>query len=223
LNCDFLARWYRWLEYAAFGGALRRRREAFLFELGDPQRVLVLGDGDGRFLQLFTALYPNARIDAIDSSAKMIERAQARAPGVTFHLADAREFPFEETYDLAVAHFFFDCFETAELQSLLTRIHANRWLVSEFRNTSWSWPILRALYFFFRLTTGLRVTSLPDHRTALSALGYRIEQQQQALGGLLVSELWGGTSGGELRGELRGQSAMFRGTRSAYGLIWKLK
>src|ERR1700722_881118 len=129
LNCDSIARWYRWLEYAAFGGALRRRREAFLFELGDPQKVLVLGDGDGRFLQLFVALYPQARVDAIDVSARMIELAQARAPQVTFHLADAREFDFQE-YDLAVAHFFFDCFTDADLAALLARIRAKHGLIS---------------------------------------------------------------------------------------------
>jgi SAM-dependent methyltransferase len=190
LNCDSIARWYRWLEYAAFGGALRKRREAFLFELGNPKKVLVLGDGDGRFLQVFTALYPEARVDAVDLSPRMIELASARAPSVAFHLADAREFLFKEKYDLAVAHFFFDCFEQEELQSLLTRIHANTWLVSEFRSTLWCWPIVRALYFFFRLTTGLRVTSLPQHRAALSRLGYQIEKEQQALAGLLVSELW---------------------------------
>jgi hypothetical protein len=120
----------------------------------------------------------------------MIELAQARSPGVTFHLADAREFLFEQNYDLAVAHFFFDCFMPEELQSLLTRIHATSWLVSEFQRTRWSWPILRGLYFFFRLTTGLRATSLPEHRATLSSLGYRIEKQHSALGGLIVSELW---------------------------------
>ncbi len=190
MNCDPIAHWYRWLEYAAFGGALRRRREAFLFELGNPKKVLVLGDGDGRFLQSFVALYPQATVDAVDSSERMIELARARAPGVSFHLADAREFAFEENYDLAVAHFFFDCFEPGELQTLLGRIHAKSWLISEFSSTRWSWPIVRALYFSFRLTTGLRVTSLPDHRTALSSLGYRMQQEQPALGGLLVSELW---------------------------------
>jgi SAM-dependent methyltransferase len=189
LNCDFLARWYRWLEYAAFGGALRRRREAFLFELGNPQKVLVLGDGDGRFLQLLTALYPQARVDAVDVSERMIELARARAPEAMFHLADAREFNFEEEYDLAVAHFFFDCFDTGELQALLGRIHTKNWLVSEFRNTSWTWPIVRGLYFFFRLTTGLRVTSLPDHRPLLSE-GFRLAKEQPALRGLIVSELW---------------------------------
>jgi SAM-dependent methyltransferase len=190
LNCDRIARWYRWLEYAAFGGALRRRREAFLFELGNPQKVLVLGDGDGRFLQVFAALYPQARVDAVDSSARMIELARGRGPSATFHLADARGFVFEQEYDLAVAHFFFDCFEQDELCALLGRIRAKCWLVSEFRNTRWSWPILRGLYFFFRWTTGLRVTSLPDYRGVLERLGFRMEREQQALGGLVVSEMW---------------------------------
>lgn len=190
MNCDRIARWYRWLEYAAFGGALRRRREAFLFELGNPQKVLVLGDGDGRFLQVFTALYPEAQVDAVDSSARMIELASARVPSATFHLADAREFVFEHEYDLAVAHFFFDCFEEEELAAMLARVRTKGWLVSEFRNTRWSGPIMRGLYFFFRLTTGLRVRSLPDHRERLHALGLTLEKKEQALQGLVVSELW---------------------------------
>jgi SAM-dependent methyltransferase len=190
LNCDPLARWYRWLEYAAFGGALRKRREAFLFELGNPQKVLVLGDGDGRFLQVFCALYPNAQIDAVDSSARMIELARARVGDrVKFHHLDARELAGGE-YDLAVAHFFFDCFDQDDLAALLTRIRATNWLVSEFRNTRWSRPLLRGLYLFFRWTTGLRVKSLPDHRSVLEGLGYQREKERTALAGLLSSELW---------------------------------
>jgi SAM-dependent methyltransferase len=192
LNCDSIARWYRWLEYAAFGGALRRRREAFLFELGNPQKVLVLGDGDGRFLQLFTALYPEAQVDAVDVSAGMIELAKARIASerVKFRCADAREFSAGD-YDLAVAHFFFDCFDEEELKALLGRIRAKNWLVSEFRNTGWSWPVVRGLYLFFRMTTGLRVKWLADHRRVLEGLGYRMEKEQQGLGGLVVSERWG--------------------------------
>lgn len=190
MNCDRIARWYRWLEYAAFGGALRRRREAFLFELGNPRNVLVLGDGDGRFLQVFAALYPQASVDAVDSSERMIELARARAPGATFHSADARGFAFEAEYDLAVAHFFFDCFEEEELAAMLARVRTKGWLVSEFRNTRWSWPMLRGLYFFFRITTGLRLTSLPDYRGVLEKLDFRMEREQKALGGLVASEFW---------------------------------
>jgi SAM-dependent methyltransferase len=192
LNCDRIARWYRWMEYAAFGGALRRRREAFLFELGNPQKVLVLGDGDGRFLQLFTALYPNARVDAVDVSARMIELAKARVPSdrVTFHLADAREFTFSDQYDLAVAHFFFDCFEEQELSQMLGRIQTRDWLISEFRRTRWSWPVRRGLYFFFRIATGLQTRELPHHRAVLEKHGFRLEKEQRSLAALLASELW---------------------------------
>jgi len=169
---------------------LRRRREAYLFELGNPQRVLVLGDGDGRFLQVFCALYPEARVDAVDSSARMIELARRRAGDrAAFHCLDARELPGGD-YDLAVAHFFFDCFETGELSKMLERVHTRAWLVSEFRKTRWSWPVLRGLYFFFRLTTGLRVTSLPDYHATFARLGFRLEKEQTSLAGLLASELW---------------------------------
>jgi SAM-dependent methyltransferase len=177
------------MEYAAFGGALRHRREAFLLQLGNPRRVLVLGDGDGRFLQAFAALYPQAQIDAVDVSAGMIALARTRAGRVSFHIADARVFPFAE-YDLAVAHFFFDCFEDDELRRMLARIRTKSWLVSEFRNARWSWPILRGLYLLFRIATGLRTKKLPNHRTALESLGYRMDKEQLAWGGLLVSEMW---------------------------------
>ncbi len=50
VNCDRIARWYRWIEYAGFGRALERRREAFLDDVSDARRVLALGDGDGRAL-----------------------------------------------------------------------------------------------------------------------------------------------------------------------------
>lgn len=190
MNCDRIARWYRWMEYAAFGGSLRERREAFLFELGNPKKVLVLGDGDGRFLQVFAALYPAAEIDAVDLSERMVQLARARAERVTFHVADAREFEFSEEYDLAIAHFFFDCFEQDELQEMVARIRTKSWLISEFRNTKWSGPVLGGLYFFFRLTTGLRTKKLPDYWSVLNGLGFQVEKEQNALGGLLVSEMW---------------------------------
>jgi SAM-dependent methyltransferase len=191
LNCDRIAPWYRWLEYAAFGGALRRRREAFLFELGNPQKVLVLGDGDGRFLQVFCALYLEARVDAIDVSAGMIELAKARVASdrVKFHLADAREFHSGE-YDLVAAHFFFDCFDEGELRALVSRFTAKQFLISEFRRTWWSRPLLAGLYLFFRLATGLETRRLIDHRPVLEGCGYRLDREENALGGLLASELW---------------------------------
>ena len=51
MNCDRIARCYRWLEYLFFGRALERRRE-YLDEVENARSVLILGD-DGRFTAEF--------------------------------------------------------------------------------------------------------------------------------------------------------------------------
>jgi len=42
VNCDRIARWYRWIEYAGFGRALERRRKAFLTDIADARRGLTV-------------------------------------------------------------------------------------------------------------------------------------------------------------------------------------
>jgi ubiquinone/menaquinone biosynthesis C-methylase UbiE len=195
MNCDFIAPWYRWLEYASFGRTLERRRSAFLGCIAEARRVLVLGDGDGRALVGLLAAAPDARVDAIDLSARMLELARGRAASarVTFHHADARTVPLPEAeYDLVVTHFFLDCFEEEEMERLVARVAAAaspqaRWLVSEFRNPG---IVVAVLYFFFRLTTGLKTRRLVDHHPYLQRWGFHILRTEPAWRGLLASELW---------------------------------
>ena len=197
MNCDPIARWYRWLEYAGFGGALQRRRFAFLGEIAGAKRVLLLGDGDGRFLARFSGDNPSAAIDSVDLSGRMLELARSRCPAdqVTFHRADALKFPIGG-YDLICTHFFLDCLNRAQLESLADRIAAScardaRWVVSEFREPgAWAHAIVSGLYFFFRWTTGLRTRELVDHRPILERAGFQMKRCESARFGLLVSELW---------------------------------
>ena len=65
MNCDRIARWYRWLEYASFGRALERRRLEYLAATADARRVLILGEGDGRFLAAFFRLSKYSVVDAV--------------------------------------------------------------------------------------------------------------------------------------------------------------
>ena len=195
MNCDSIAPWYRWLEYAAFGRALERRRSAFLGQISDARRVLVLGDGDGRALVALLAAAPHARVDAIDVSRGMLDLAQAHAAStrVTFQHADARTVPLPPgEYDLLVTHFFLDCFNAAEMEHLVVRVAQAarpqaRWLVSEFRQPG---LLVAALYFFFRIATGLATRKLVDHHPFLERHGFRLERTQPALRGFLASELW---------------------------------
>jgi SAM-dependent methyltransferase len=201
VNCDPIAPWYRWLEYLGFGRELERRRTAFLADIADARRILVLGDGDGRFLARLVAQNRGASIDCVDLSARMLALARDRAgDAVTYHHADARTIPLAG-YDLIVTHFFLDCFDSADAAPLVERI-ANaaapraRWLISEFRQPARGWPAawarawLWVLYSFFRVTTGLRTASLIDHHPLLTRHGFRMVRRQSARFGLLSSELW---------------------------------
>jgi SAM-dependent methyltransferase len=197
MNCDRIARWYRWFEYAGFGRGLERRREALLHEVADARRVLALGDGDGRALAALLAAAPHASVDYIDVSARMLDLARARAGAehVVYRNDDARIAPLPTAaYDLIVTHFFLDCFDETDLETLIARLAdaataQARWLISEFRGNGW---LVRALYFFFRIATGLRTRRLVDHHPFLKRHGFRLVRHEDAWRGLLTSELWVG-------------------------------
>jgi SAM-dependent methyltransferase len=224
MNCDRLARWYRWLEYGAFGRALERRRAAFLPCAQAASRVLLLGDGDGRFAArlLAQSWAKTLHVTSVDASAGMLELAGGRLQNgsagnagsarVEWIHADARIWLRECSRDVAtglrapvdliVTHFFLDCFTEQELPALIAAIGAAaatdaRWLIAEFRQPpgrdlrAWHAAIwLWLLYAFFRLTTGLTVRRLPDHRPALLANGFRLVASENAHAGLLTSEYW---------------------------------
>jgi len=198
MNADRIARLYRWLEYAIFGNTLQQRRTAFLTDIADARRVLVLGDGDGRFLEKLVEHNPQAHVDYVDLSGHMLKLARARAgtERVTYHQANALEIALpEHEYDLIVTHFFLDCFDETGASRLVERAARAacpnaRWLISEFRRTWWSPPLLGVLYLFFRITTGLKTHRLIDHHPQLARHGFRIAREQSAWRGLLTSELW---------------------------------
>ena len=206
MNCDGLARWYRWLEYLGLGRKLERCRGAFLPEIADARRVLVLGDGDGRFLAAFLRANAVAEVDAVDSSARMLTLARQRtadhAARVRFHHAEVSGWqPPGADYDLIVTHFFLDCFTTEQLTPLAAGWKAvatedARWVVSDFHQPAHGFAAWRArlwiggLYAFFRLATGLRVRRLPDHRAVLETQGFRCEQTILADREMLTAELW---------------------------------
>jgi hypothetical protein len=93
-NFDSLARWYHTLELSTFGVKLESARFAHIKALSDCRDILLLGDGDGRFLKRLLKIAPNARIRSIDASAEMLRLAASRvAPAdqsrVTFECTDA--------------------------------------------------------------------------------------------------------------------------------------
>jgi SAM-dependent methyltransferase len=199
MNCDFIAPHYWWIELVGMGRTLERRRRWFLPQIQNARRALVLGDGDGRFLRELLLRNSLVRADYVDLSGRMLELARQKAGDerVDYKRADALtvEFPGDE-YDLIATHFFFDCFGSRELEKLIGRVAGAakpgaRWIVSEFRTPNVLARLLvRALYLFFGITTGLKTRKLVDHRPILQAQGFRLIKASHSRGALVVSELW---------------------------------
>ncbi|MGA7255908.1 MAG: class I SAM-dependent methyltransferase [Terracidiphilus sp.] len=190
----------------SFGPWLGRCRRAFLGEMTQARRALVLGDGDGRFTAALLGANKDVQVDAVDASAAMLRalkrHAGADAERVSTQAADARQWtPNAQGYDLVATHFFLDCLTTDEVRALAARIGPALaadavWVVSEFAVPRGAYgrlvarPLIAFLYAAFGAMTGLRVRRLSDHRAALEHAGFRLRERRTWLGGLLAAELW---------------------------------
>ncbi len=211
MNCDRVARFYQAAENLAFGGALQACRVMYLAKVTDCRRALVCGDGDGRFLSALLRANRSACVDFVDLSARMARLARERVAALSaeacartrFHVGDVRDFDAAagERYDLITLHFFLDCFNGIEVASVARRLASlaqpgAALLLSDFRIPTRGVgryihaSIVRGLYGVFRMTTGLRVTRLPNYEGALERAGFRKQRETMKLGGLLVASLW---------------------------------
>lgn len=210
MNADRLAKWYRWVEYAVFGRTLERSRFVFLERLSEAQRILVLGEGDGRALARLLGVATQAQLDVVELSARMIELARARIGGsnrVSFRQENALAVRWPSgAYDGVVTLYFLDCFNDADARVLVGRIAeamapGGIWLISEFGVPEQRWRRWHAklwlwvMYRFFGISTGLRTRQLPPVETLLREAGLRKLERREARWGLIRSEVWMKESG----------------------------
>ncbi len=205
MNIDRFARWYRWVEYGAFGRALERQRFAFLDRLADARRILVLGEGDGRALARLLVAAPQAEIDVVELSGQMIQFARRRAGNskrVHFRPVNALTACWPENhYDGVITFFFLDCFHEAEARCLMQRLAramtpGARWLVAEFAIPERGWRRWHArawvwtMYRFFGVVSGLSVAELPPVEKLLTETGLQPSERNEERCGLIRTEVW---------------------------------
>jgi SAM-dependent methyltransferase len=204
VNFDSVATSYRRLETIVFGDQLQQARVAFLGKIERPRRVLVVGEGNGRFLTEFVRHYPAAAVDCIEGSARMIALAR-RAVGarpVRFIQADVSAVALApNSYDLIVTHFFLDCFSEKTLPPLIARLAdaataESKWLVADFCypprgwRRPWARMLIGLMYIFFRVVAGIGAHQLVDYRTSLRAQGFECADETISPNEMIRSELW---------------------------------
>jgi SAM-dependent methyltransferase len=206
-NFDSLASAYRWLEWLAFGADLEAARYCHLEHLRGCRRVLVLGEGDGRFLAQLMRRFPEVSVDCIDASGAMLAQANARLQEderrrVTFRQEDVLTAHFEVgAYDAVVTLFFLDCFSFEEVAQLVDRVQPALgknacWLWADFALPPRGWRHcraalwLRSLYLFFRWQTALAAHRLPPSEKLLLEAGFELRAEKTLQAGLLRSAVY---------------------------------
>ena len=204
MNFDRVATPYRWLETAAFGQQLQQARVAFVRQIAAPRCVLVVGEGNGRFLAAFLQAYPDAAVTCVEASARMIAlaRKRVRKEQVDFIEADIRAVALPPVqYDLIVTHFVLDCFCEATLREVVAKLARAAtpeasWLLADFREPPGGWEQrhaqfwLRSMYGFFRLTTGIDADQLVDPSPFLREAGFACGAQRLSRFEMIKSEWW---------------------------------
>lgn len=209
MSFDTLAPYYRGMEWVTAGEKLQRCRTAFLNGVREANNILILGEGNGRFLAECRKKFPDAKITSVDASARMLALSRRRLAGqgdscksIDFVCADALAWtPPEKSFDLIVTHFFLDCFRPEQVEMLVAKLTQaalprTHWLLADFQSTGVglgryrSRLILWGLYRFFRVVTRLPAKELTPPGPFLERNGFTLRQRQVREWGLLHSDWW---------------------------------
>ncbi len=208
-----LAYAYEGLERTVFGDLLTRARNACLCALEEADTILILGEGDGRFLLSLLARLPRAHVTVLDSSTGMLGRAQkrvqARLPDaearVSWWHRDALTAPLPSAhYDAVATAFFLDVFPEEMLGPLTAKISRSlkpggRWLVADFaaphtlptrRARLYSRTLVALMYTFFRAQTALPAKTLVPPEPFLRACGLEPVRRESFRGGFVYAQVW---------------------------------
>jgi len=210
VSFDRVARSFRLLETIAFGQSLQRARVRWLETIPRPHRVLILGEGNGRFLCELLRVHPKIDIDCIDASERMLTLARTRTcqrdpeswSRVQFIHADIRNWSPLHSYDLIVTHFFFDCFPRDQVKAIVHKVARAAtpgavWLLADFTvppagilARAHAKFCLRIMYLFFRNATGITANQLVDPSPYLEEHNFVPISRQSSRAAMLKSELW---------------------------------
>ncbi len=210
MSFDRISSLYPTMERWMAGPCMHKARVACLNELHEPKNVLLVGEGHGRLLIEMLRRFPDAQMTCLDSSAGMLENAKRAMIKAGFseercHFihADALSWQPDEParFDLITSCFFFDCFPQSDLERMIRHLSQAakaqaQWLVADFqipRSGMARWRgfvIVKLLYLFFRLATGIKATELPQHSSLMRHAGFALATQKELEFGLLFSELW---------------------------------
>lgn len=209
MSFDPLAPHYRWLEKILAGPLLQQARTRWIHHLPPPNKVLLAGEGPGRFLEIIAPLWPTTRFCVIDASAAMLSQArntwlhtQPSEDRVEWiHASLPLTSPPTRDCDLITTHFFLDCFTPNLLKNTihcLSQAASNTasWLISDFNVPPSGWRrtrsklLLNLMYPTFQFLTRLPANRLANPNPYLAQAGFSLLNHSLSNHQLIRSEWW---------------------------------
>ncbi|MBX3743478.1 MAG: class I SAM-dependent methyltransferase [Akkermansiaceae bacterium] len=204
MSFDRIAPFYGPMEHLLAGWCMQRARLWLMEGSHRPERVLMVGEGPGRFLEAFRARFPDAEITVVDGSAGMLEIARRRLgddTGVAFVHARLEDWETDRRFDLIVTNFLLDCLPRRGMEEAVEKLAGcaapqAEWWIAEFdlpERGAARWRgrfILRSLYLFFGMVAGVTARKLHPPDDALGRAGFTRAARTTWSWGLLKSERW---------------------------------
>ena len=204
-NYDPVAWIYPTLERAAFGRTLDAARNAFFDSVVCRNRLLLIGEGNGRFFANCLKHKRGGSITVVDLSGNMLSLLRSRVrriePQTAVELvqADFRHWPaLGQSFDAIVTHFFLDLFLPGSQRTVIEKIGAlsqpeTIWVNVDFRPTL-RLPINRWIdwlqYRFDSLICGVEADRHYDPAQLILGAGWTSRQQEVFCDGSVVAELF---------------------------------
>ncbi len=214
VNFDSISAVYDRLARLVFGKEIINAQRYFLPFIPENAQILIIGGGTGWILTEILALgKPITNITYIDSSEKMIQAAKKKTeeyiisrkaktfPDIEFITGTENNIPPERKYDVVITYFVLDVFNDKDLgKAMLTIKNATKahglWLFSDFTvsnhpvHSKWQLLLIKIMYLFFRWTSNLSNTKLPDFEQHFQNLAYSPAVSASFYLGMIVSRIY---------------------------------
>ena len=208
MRFDRIARYYGWIESIVFGEDLQRIRCSHMETFLEAESILLLGDGNGRFLKALLDSGCSAKIICVDSSQRMLNLAESLTKdsecNVHFVFSKIEDYNLPDSFipDVIGAHFFLDCFNEDEILVILGRISGwckehTKFIMSDFaipEKKGSTRVIARLLVWqmivFFRIFAGISAYKLPKISQLLREMSYKCIKKETLRNGFICSWVW---------------------------------
>lgn len=191
-NYDNVAPFYDLLTRFFFGKAVINANNFLTQQIPANSNILIVGGGAGIILEQIVAIHSTGlQITYIELSSKMLAIAKKRNTGknkIIFINSAIQIADLSQTFDVVITPFLFDNFLQATADEVFHKLNAclkpgGLWLFADFtvqdKRQYWQKPMLKLMYWFFRLTCNIESRTLPDISLLFANENYSIASNKR--------------------------------------------